>query len=169
MHGHKARPSLPHPLRGFTTLAGLPESLRAHRMHPRRRRSPTGAKSWSRPFGRGAGAGLRTQTVRGLYHPGARSLPCGGSRGTIARMAKPAITWIVRYVEDGVFKVRTFQPRMRRRASCSACSRPASRCAAGRRSERTSASCRRRGARGRSRAGTPIAPQRHGGGRGGVA
>ena len=38
-------------------------------------------------------------------------MPRGGSRGTIARMAKakPAITWLVRYVEDGVFKVRTFQ------------------------------------------------------------
>jgi hypothetical protein len=36
-------------------------------------------------------------------------LPCRGARGTIARMAKPAITWVVRYVEDGVFKVRTFQ------------------------------------------------------------
>jgi hypothetical protein len=38
-------------------------------------------------------------------------LPRSGTRGTIATMAKAptSITWIVRYVEDGVFKMRTFQ------------------------------------------------------------
>ena len=46
---------------------------------------------------------------RGLYHADARSLPSRRLRGILARMAKPAITWIVRYAEEGVFKVRTFQ------------------------------------------------------------
>ena len=30
------------------------------------------------------------------------------ARGTLARMVRPALSWIVRYVEDGVLRVRTF-------------------------------------------------------------